>query len=334
MKPTIRSIARKAEVSVATVSRVLNDSPLVKEETKRKIERIISEAGYKPDTIARSLTRRKTDTIGVIVPTISNPFFGELIEGIEEESRANGHNIIISNSAYNTDRVKEDIEILLARKVDGLIMSSADVDCASLDYLNKNNVPFVLTGPVNYRHQVNYVSVDNYRGAMIATEHLLRLGHRRIGYIPGPYDNYINELRFKGFKSALEEYQLSFHSDCYFYGGTEENVQKLLRLGGRRPSALVAFNDYIAIDYLEKLETSGLKVPDNMSLVGFDNIKFASYYSINLTTVENGQYRFGKEAFRLLLELVTEPSSKHRHLLTEPELVVRGSCGSLQREAS
>jgi len=200
MKVTIRDVATKCGVSVATVSRVINNSELVTEDTKQKVRLVIEELGFIPNTNARGLSTKKTNTIGVIVPNISNPFFGELIEGAEQAASDKGYNIIILNSGYNNEKTFKDIMVLKSRDVDGIIMSSADIDEKTLDHLYHNNIPFVLMGPIEYKYPLNYVSVDNCEGARIAVDHLIKLGHNRIAYCTGNYDNYLNQLRFEGYK--------------------------------------------------------------------------------------------------------------------------------------
>jgi len=329
MSVTIRDVAAKCGVSVATVSRVINNSDLVTDETKRKVKAAIEELGFIPNTNARGLSTRRTNTIGVIVPNISNPFFGELIEGAEQAASEKGYSIIILNSAYDTEKTFKDIMVLKSRDVDGIILSSADVDEKVLDYLYDTNTSFVLMGPVQYKHPINYVSVDNLEGVRMAVDHLIKLGHRRIAYVTGSYDNYLNQQRYEGYKKALSSKGIPIKRELYFDKDAAESVQKILKMPEEeRPTAIFAFNDHIALTYMEALERNGIQVPEDMAIVGFDNIKMASYYSIELTTVDNRQIEFGRQAVEILLDIINGYKPKTQQIINKPQLIVRKSCGS------
>lgn len=329
MAVTIRDVATKCGVSVATVSRVINNSELVTDETKKKVRAVIEELGFIPNTNARGLSTKSTKTIGVIVPNISNPFFGELIEGAEQAASEKGYHIIILNSGYNNEKAFKDIMVLKSRDVDGIIMSSAGIDEKTLNHLHDNNIPFVLMGPVQYKYPLNYVSVDNLEGARIAVDHLIKLGHNRIAYVAGDYDNYLNQLRFEGYKKALSSKGIPVNMNLYFENHVVEDVNKVVNMQEEeRPTALFAFNDYIALAYMEAFERNGIKVPDDMAIVGFDNIKIASYYSIELTTIDNRQEEFGRKGIEILLDIINNDGTKMQQIITKPQLVVRKSCGS------
>lgn len=329
MKVTIKDVASQCGVSVATVSRVINNSELVAGDTKEKVMKAIDELGFIPNTLARGLSTKKSNTIGAIVPNIANPFFGEIIEGVEQIASERNYNIIIINSGYNREKVFKDIMVLRGREVDGIIMSSADVDEKSLDALYNDRFPFVLTGPVDYRYPVNYVSVDNEEGTRIAVEHLIKLGHKRIGYISSGKDNYIDLLRFEGYKKALTLHKLPIDPNIYFYEHPQKEVKKMKNMDqASRPTALFAFNDHIALDYMEALERNDIKIPDEMAIVGFDNIKMASHYAINLTTVDNRQIEFGRMATEMLLDMIDGDRAKTQQIIRTPQLVVRRSCGA------
>lgn len=329
MTVTIRDVATKCGVSVATVSRVINNSGLVSDETKNKVTATIEELGFIPNKNARELSTRRTNTIGVIVPNTSNPFFGELIEGAEQAASGKGYYIIIQNSGYDTGKTLKDIMVLKSRDVDGIIMSSADVDEKTLNYLYDNNIPFVLMGPVQYKYPLNYVSVDNLEGACMAVDHLIRLGHERIAYVAGDHDNYLNQLRFEGYRKALSSKGIAVNKKLIFQNHVVEDVKKIINMPEKiRPTALFAFNDYIALAYMEAFERNGIQVPVDMAIVGFDNIKMASYYSIELTTIDNQQIEFGRQAVEILLEVINSNGTKTQQIITKPQLIVRKSCGT------
>ena len=329
MKVTIRDVATRCGVSVATVSRVINNSDQVTAETKKKVLKVIEELGFIPNTNARGLSTKSTNTIGIIVPNVSNPFFGELIQGAEGAASESGYQIIILNSGYSREKTLRDIMVLQSRDVDGIIMSTADIDEKTLDYLHDNQIPFVLMGPVQYRYPVNYVSVDNMEGARMAVQHLIDLGHEKIAYCTEKHDNYLNQLRYDGYRKALTSNGIEVDQRMYFENDVEKNVARiLLEEKGKRPTAIFAFNDNLALSYMEALERNGVRIPEDMAVVGFDNIKFASYYAIQLTTVDNRQEEFGREGFEILMEILKNDGKKTQQIITKPQLVVRKSCGS------
>lgn len=329
MKVTIRDVATRCGVSVATVSRVINNSDQVTAETKKKVLKVIDELGFIPNTNARGLSTRSTNTVGIIVPNVSNPFFGELIQGAERAASENGYQIIILNSGYSREKTLKDIMVLQSRDVDGIIMSTADIDEKTLDYLHDNQIPFVLMGPVQYRYPVNYVSVDNMEGARMAVQHLIDLGHEKIAYCTEKHDNYLNQLRYDGYRKALTSKGIEFDQNMYFENDVEKNVARMLLMEkGNRPTAIFAFNDNLALSYMEALERNGVRIPEDMAVVGFDNIKFASYYAIQLTTIDNRQEEFGREGFEILMDILKNDGKKTQQIITKPQLVVRRSCGA------
>ncbi|MDW7668997.1 MAG: LacI family DNA-binding transcriptional regulator [Bacillota bacterium] len=329
MTVTIRDVSKKSGYSVATVSRVINDSDLVTEETKKKVGQVIEELGFVPNNTARGLSTRKSFAIGMIVPNISNPFFGELIKGAEEAAGEKGFNIIILNSSYNNEKTIKDIMILKSRNVDGIIMSSADFDESIYNTLVENNIPFVLTGPVSSNHEINYVSIDNLEGAKKATEHLVKLGHKRIGYMAGDYASYLNKLRLQGYSETLKANNIKTDENLIFQENVEKNIIKLINMKpSERPTAIFTFNDYMALEYMEKLEEKGIKIPEDIAVVGFDNIKMASYYSIGLTTVDNRQEEFGRKSFELLLNIIKDKNEETHQIITKPKLIIRKTCGA------
>lgn len=327
MKVTIRDVATRCGVSVATVSRVINNSDQVTAETKKKVLKVIDELGFIPNTNARGLSTRSTNTIGIIVPNVSNPFFGELIQGAEGAASENGYQIIILNSGYSREKTLKDIMVLQSRDVDGIIMSTADIDEKTLDYLYDHQIPFVLMGPAQYKYPVNYVSVDNMEGARMAVQHLIELGHKRIAYCTEKHDNYLNQLRYDGYRKALTSNCIEVRQDMYFEDDVEKNVARMLQDREKRPTAIFAFNDNLALSYMEVLEREGTRIPEDMAVVGFDNIKFASYYAIQLTTIDNRQEEFGREGFEILMDILKNKGKKTQQIITKPQLVVRRSCG-------
>jgi LacI family repressor for deo operon, udp, cdd, tsx, nupC, and nupG len=206
-------------------------------------------------------------------------------------------------------------------------MSPANVDERTFDYLYEKKFPFVLGGPALYKYPLNYVSVDNIEGAKIAVEHLIKLNHKRIAYVTN-VNSYFNKLRYEGYKKAILYNGFELDESICFRGDPYENVKKMQKMGQEKPTAIFAFNDYTALSYMEALEVNGIKVPDDMAIVGFDNIRMASFYSIALTTIDNRQHEFGKLAVNILLENINSDTDKTQQIIKKPELIIRRSCGS------
>jgi DNA-binding LacI/PurR family transcriptional regulator len=325
---TIRDVAKQAGVGIATVSRVLNNSPSVREETRQKVLEAIVELDYRPNPIARRLSLGKTLTIGVIVPFFTRPAFVERLRGIEHTLSDSEYDLIIFNveSAAKRDTVFHDI--LRQERVDGLLIISLSPGSTDVNRFLRANVPTVLIDDARHS-QLSQVVVDDVNGGYLATQHLIELGHRKIGYVSDLFDNPFNFIssknRYSGYRRALDEAEISFRPEYHRQGehGRQvacEMAQQLLSLSDP-PTAIFAASDTQAIGVLEAARNLGLQVPHELSVIGFDDIEVAEY--LNLTTIRQPFFASGVEGVELLLEAIATPSSTPRQIVLHVELVIR-----------
>ncbi|MCD6554320.1 MAG: LacI family transcriptional regulator [Chloroflexi bacterium] len=335
MAISIKDIARAAGVSHSTVSRALADSPLVKKETKQRICRLAQEMGYSPSAIARGLVTKRTQTIGLVVTTIADPFVAEIVRGVEETALDCGYNILLCNSNAQPQRELAAVSTLREKRVDGIIVSASRVGDLYLPLLVETGVPIVL---VNNEHSGRYVYsvvTDDESGGRLATEYLLDLGHTRIGYISGPEVHRSNINRLRGYRQAFQGRGLTPDPQWITSGdggarGGEEGMARLLSLPAP-PSAVFCYNDMTAIGALLTAHRLGWKVPDQVSVIGYDDIYFAAYTNPALTTVEQRKYDMGSLAMQMMLDLLGGASSVE-NILLPARLIVRESCAPPERE--
>ncbi|MDQ7850245.1 MAG: LacI family DNA-binding transcriptional regulator [Armatimonadota bacterium] len=330
--PTIRDVALHAGVSVATVSRVINDSPhKVHPVTRRRVLRAVAHLGYYPNAVAQGLRRGTTRTIALIVPDISNPFFPAVARGVEDVARRHGYALVLGNTDGDAARERAYLEILRKRWVDGVLFASASGDARPLRMLRAGGVPAVLIAREATDGEIDTVLVDSFAGMRLATAHLLRLGHRRIAYIGGPRGLPVARERLRGYRQALRDQgicpdpRLVVAGDFRVEGGRTA-VRRLL---ARRSTftALAAANDLMAIGAMEALRAAGRRIPDDVAVVGFDDIPFAAFVDPPLTTVAQPTYRLGALAMERLLALMRGEAGAPRRMVLKPQLVVRRSCG-------
>jgi len=335
---TIRDVARRAGVSVATVSRVVNHSAhKVSEETRRRVLEAIEELGYQPNDVARGLKKRTSHTIGLIVPDISNPFYPAIARGIEDVANAHGYAVVLCNTYEDLAKEREYLSLLRRRWADGLIFATVGVNTKHLRWLRGHRVPVVLVARDVEGVEIDAVLVDNFRGAYLAVRHLIGLGHQRIGFIGGPRSLHVSRERHRGYLHAIADAGIDPDPELHVEGnfraeGGEEAMRQLLHL--QPPlSAVFAANDLMAIGAMNAIKRAGFRIPEDIAVVGFDDITFASLVEPPLTTVAQPKYRMGTIAMTLLLERMEGKEDGPRKIVLDPELVVRDSCGARQREA-
>jgi len=329
--PTITDVARRAGVSVATVSRVINDTKFVSPELRQRVLQAMKELDYQPNLLAGSLRRRETHTIGLIVPDTANPFFGELAKGAEDVGFQNGYNVILCNSDYNLERERAYVEVLQAKQVDGLIFIPCSAETGHVrQLLAKMRNPVVTADRQTPELVADSITADNRAGGRLAAQHLLALGHRRIGCIERPkYLPHIQD-RIIGFCEVLEEWGLAIPDELRARGGFsfEDGVRaarQLLSLPAP-PTAIFAYNDIMAIGALRAAREMGLHVPDDLAVVGFDNIPVASFVTPQLTTVDQPNYHIGALAAQLLIgRLSGEIEGEPQRRVLDVKLIVRES---------
>ncbi|HEY66700.1 MAG TPA: LacI family transcriptional regulator [Thermoflexia bacterium] len=326
---SIKDIAKAAGVSHSTVSRALADSPLVASETKQRIQRIAREMGYTPSAIARGLVTKRTATVGLVVTTIADPFIAEVAQGIEETALDNGYNVILCNCSAEPEREVACARALREKRVDAIIVTSSRVGSLYVPLLEELGVPIVL---INNQHEGDYVysvRTDNLTGGRLAGEYLLSLGHRHVAYIAGPPGAHSSKERLEGCRVALREHGLDIPDDWVApgdgrTGGGQAGVDFLLRRSPQ-PTAIFCYNDMTAIGALQAIKRAGLRVPDDFSLVGYDDIAFAAFVDPPLTTIAQDKYTLGQRAMDLALELLNGQEEAGDIVLT-PYLVERASC--------
>jgi len=308
---SIKDIARAAGVSHSTVSRALGDSTLVRAETRARIQRLASDMGYSPDAQARSLVMGRTRTIGVVVTTIADPFIGEIVQAVESTAHDHGFTVILVSSNAEPDREIRAVEMLWSKRVDGVIVTSSRIGALYHDYLERLGVPVVLINNRS-RHGGLYtfaVNVDNRHGGCLATDHLIRLGHRRIGYLTGPADHSDDQDRLAGYRQALAEAGIPFDPVLVVPGTGRadggERALPVLRALQEPPTAVFCYNDVTAIGLMHAARQAGLSVPENLAVVGFDDIPFALYIYPPLTTIAQPKLEMGRRAVEMMLGLVS-----------------------------
>jgi len=327
MIASIKDIARAANVSYSTVSRALNDSPRVKPETRERIQHIATEMGYLPSAVARSLVTRRTHIIGVVVTTITDLFFAEVIHAIEETALKQKYNVILTNSGREPERELEAIRALRERRVDGIILVSAGTSKKDLSAVKGVGTPTVIINNARREHIGYSVEVDNLSGGREATQHLLSLGHRRIAHITGPIREWDGAERQSGYEQVLRTYGLPLDPSLIVKGGDRpeggmQAMQQLLALPCR-PTAVFCYNDVVALGAMRAARAANLRIPQDLSVVGFDDIDLAPFFEPALTTVAQPKRQMGEKAVQMILDLLA--GDRVEDCVLPGRLIVRGS---------
>ena len=326
---TIKDVAKEAGVSIATVSHVINSTRYVSDELSKKVHLAIEKLSYHPNDIARSLKKKKTYTIGMIMPDNSNPFFAEVALGIEMKSFDLSYNVIFCNTNRNVQKESTYLDLLLKKRVDGIVFVSSGININSVKFIKSQKIPIIVVDREIKRLKVDSVLVDNLSGGYQATKHLLNLGHKIISCISGPSLITPSSERIEGYKKALMEASLEIDEklilmgDFQFEGGYKY-AKKLLRMK-RIPTAIFACNDLMAIGAICAIKEEGLSVPKDISVVGFDDIALASFCDPKLTTVIQPKYIMGKLAANMLIERIRNKEMEPRRKLLKTELIIRES---------
>lgn len=329
MGVTIQDVADEADVSVATVSRVLNESGSVRDETKNRVIEAARSLEYLPNKTARSLRVQKTQTIGVLLPNMHGEFFAQVTKGLDDRAREHGHHLLVSNSHTQQAEAESLIRSLLGR-VDGLIILWPRLGLEFLETVVPENIPLLLLNTSAQTSRFHSLAFDNKRGAYEAVRHLSDHGHQRIAIFTGGTKNYDAQERLAGYREAVSDFNLVASSELEIEGDFtrdrgRRNVGKLLSLDPR-PTALFASNDAMALGALRGLHEAGLNVPKDMALMGFDNIPTGDYVTPSLSTLNAPTQELGRQAMDHLLALL-QGESVPSHKTLETQLVARESCG-------
>jgi len=330
----IRTIARAANVSIATVSRTINHITTVNPEIARRVWKVINELDYFPNTQARALVSGRSKLFGLIVSEITNPFFPELIQGFEDIAVANGYEILVSSTNHDPKRMSHCIRRMLERKVDGVAVMTFGIEEPLLDQLAKRKVPLVFIDIGPKRPGISLLKVDYHHGIRQGVQHLADLGHREIAFISGPVTLHSAQSRRAAFSASLKECGIPLDPASIVEGdhtmeGGIISMERLLA-AQKRPTAVMCSNDMTAIGVLHRLYRAGLRVPDDLSVIGFDDIQIAQVTIPPLTTVQMSRFELARAAVTALRAHVEqlENSAPKREYNIQTDLIVRESTGA------
>jgi len=330
MTVTIYDVAREAGVSMATVSRVVNNNPNVKPQTRKKVFEAIEKLGYRPNAVARGLASKRTTTVGVVIPDISNHIYAEVARGIEDIANMYHYNIILCNADKKKEKEIRVINTLLEKQVDGLLFMGAAVTDDHIEAFRTTTVPIVLCATSDEKHEYPSVDIDHEQAAYDATKQLLEAGHRKVGMISGRLEDPFTGLaRYQGYRRALEEAGIPFREE-YVRSGTlryasgMEAMNYFLQLKDR-PTAIFVANDEMALGAIHQVQDAGLKVPDDISVISVDNSKLSIMVRPQLSTVSQPMYDIGAVSMRLLTKLMKNEQVEEKRVILPHEVILRNT---------
>src|SRR6266516_1784638 len=332
MSVSIYDIAKKAGVSPSTVSRALEDHPRIGATTRKRIQELAKEMGYVPSTVAKSLAANKTWTIGMVLAAISDPFMGRVVEGVEQAAVEAGFNVFISTSQNDRQQEIAAIKMLQKRRVDGIIVIASHLFDQYPRFFGRSKVPIVIINEQEPGKTMHFVTVDDVHAARLAVEHLLALGHRRIGYVSVTNRPKSNQYRLKGYQDALEAAGIASDPALIFTSNIiedhakrgEASLEPLLAAGA---TAVFCYNDTTAMSLLATCYKRGVSVPGDLSIIGFDDIDMATYTIPPLTTIRQPRFELGQRAMQMMLALLNGQEPENQFLPIE--LVVRQTTARL-----
>ncbi|MBE3702301.1 substrate-binding domain-containing protein [Vibrio parahaemolyticus] len=328
---TMKDIAKLAGVSTSTVSHVINKTRFVSEEISERVNNAAKELNYyAPSALARSLKVNRTKTIGMLVTTSTNPFFGEVVKGVERSCYHKGYSLILCNTEGDNERMRQSINTLLQKRVDGLILMCSSLEGERIDVFERYpDIPVVVMdwGPMLFTS--DKIQDNSLRGGYLAAKYLIDCGHTEIGCITGPLIKHQAQMRYEGYKRAMNEAGLDFNanwiieSDFECEGGYQ--AFKKMAERGKLPSSIFVSNDMMAMGVINAANELGIKVPDDLSIIGYDDIHIAKFMSPSLTTIHQPKYRLGQAAVETLVRRLDDKSNEAQVVQLEPTLVVRNS---------
>ena len=338
-------IAREAKVSVATVSRVLNGTAPVKDSTRERINKIIEKYQFQPNALARSLLKKKTGMIGMILPNIHNPFFPEVFAGAEEEARRIGSTLFLGDSMGDHERESEYLSAMREKQVDGILFMGGRINLQRCDAQLQREIielseriPVVLINGNLPKGRLPRVYTDEYAAAVMATRHLIELGHRRIGFLGGMARFATTTVKIRAYRKTIKEHGLIADDrwillDDFSIESGKKLMNRLLQLK-ERPTAIICINDFTAIGALKVALEHGLRIPEDMSIVGFDDTLLATAVTPELTTVTQNAVELGRSAVRLLQQLIDKGPRVKKQIVLNPKLIVRQTTGPVGSTAA
>ncbi|MBA7486656.1 HTH-type transcriptional regulator DegA [subsurface metagenome] len=335
MRKTLKDVARKAGVSVSVASRALGSYGYVSRESQKKVLGAAEKIGYQSDYIAKGLKTQQTYTIGLIISDITNSWFTPVVRAIEDVAEQNGYNLILCNSDENPRKEIKYLEVLYGKRIDGLIIAVTGRNPPYLKRLVRSGLPVVLLDRKIKGLPATEVSIDNEYGAYEAVNHLIKLGHQRIGIINGLSRTTVGEDRFRGYKKALEDNDLPLDPSLIKYGDfrmekAKKATQEFIKMKNR-PTALFVANNVMVMGAFKTLRKNKVKIPQEMALVGFDDPEWASLTEPPLTAVRQPTYSIGTMACQALLQRIRKSDRRRfseEEIVLKPKLIVRKSCGA------
>ncbi|MGI9948731.1 substrate-binding domain-containing protein [Vibrio hyugaensis] len=328
---TMKDIAKLAGVSTSTVSHVINKTRFVSEEISERVNNAAKELNYyAPSALARSLKVNRTKTIGMLVTTSTNPFFGEVVKGVERSCYHKGYSLILCNTEGDNERMRESINTLLQKRVDGLILMCSSLEGERIDVFERYpDIPVVVMdwGPMLFTS--DKIQDNSLRGGYLAAKYLIDCGHKEIGCITGPLIKHQAQMRYEGYKRAMIEADLEFNanwiveSDFECEGGYQ--AFKKMAARGILPSSIFVSNDMMAMGVINAANELGIQIPEQLSIIGYDDIHIAKFMSPSLTTIHQPKYRLGQAAVETLLRKLNDKSDESQVVQLEPTLVERKS---------
>lgn len=332
---TMKDIAKLAGVSTSTVSHVINKSRFVSEEISLRVNNAATQLNYRPSALARSLKINRTKTIGMLVTTSTNPFFGEVVKGVERSCYQQGYNLILCNTEGDNERMRESINTLLQKRVDGLILMCSSLEGERIDVFEQYpDIPVVVMdwGPMLFTS--DKIQDNSLRGGYLAAKYLIESGHQQIGCITGPLVKHQAQMRYEGYKRALNEAGLVFNAnwiieaDFECEGGYEAFNKMFAK--GPLPSSIFVCNDMMAMGVINAANEKGIRIPQDLSIIGYDDIHIAKFMSPSLTTIHQPKYRLGKAAVEALLNRLEKGAIDAQVVQLEPTLVERSTVLNIQ----
>lgn len=327
----IYDVAKKARVSVFTVSAVINKSDQVSSVLQRRVEAAIRQLNYRPNLLARSLAKQRTHTIGIVVPDIANPFFPLVVRGVEDIAQKAGYSTLLCNSDNQREKEEQYLELLLSKRVDGILLTMAPGRLTPWlrRMLAEVKVPIVLVMRTSKDLKTDAVLTDDHKGAFEAVAHLARIGHRRIALVSGPLEVSNGTARWKGYREALEAHGLSCDPDLIAEGDyrIESGYRAGLTLLPRRPEAVFVANYLMTVGFMQAADEMEMTCPADFGLVSFDDYPWLRCFRPRLTTIDLPKYELGAKGAELLLERISDKRGRHTVQKLAPQLRVRESCG-------
>ncbi len=332
MPVTIVDIAKEAGCSAATVSLVMKNSPKIKSSTKQRVMEIANRLGYTPNFAARSLINGQTNLIGAILPNLDNPLFATMVSGVEKKASELGYSIILGISSQSLEKEKQYMQMLSERRVDGLLLFPSFLDelfPAFIEQQNDKKIPVVLCGTSGHMNtDISYVKCDNHMGAYIAIEHLIKIGKKRIACLCAVIDRSQANSRISGYRDALEFYDVKEENDLIiFCSQAPEDIARATEklVTEKKVDAIFCLYDHMSITVMRTVQQLGKRIPEDIAIVGYDNISVSALLPISLTTIDTHATRIGSMATELLIKKIREPNTENRQISLKPVLVVRES---------